>query len=376
MSVSVVKMGSHHMIARRLFVLLLFLLPASIVSVAQSAVPADPATAMPKNPVALIGLAAQVNGLKSITTPWHLRATYQTFDDQGQPKEQGVYEEWWAGPKKDKRVFTSQGFQLTEYFTENGEFRVGEHGLPLAQFLVRERLVNPIPDSEATETVKLQRVDNPFPKTKLTCVEAAVPMKSEVSSPVGLFPVYCFEMNQPMLRFSGSYGMATANYERISKLNGHFVGADFTINDLGKPFVKVHLEQGSLLTAVNDADFAPPADAFPVPPPVKMDPKEFGKKVRAITARVLAGKRLSTPHPVPIYPAFAKQARIQGTVVLQVIIAEDGHIRQLRVVSAPDTILAYSSIVTVRGWTYEPYLLDGKPVEVDTQINVVYTLGG
>lgn len=57
-------------------------------------------------------------------------------------------------------------------------------------------------------------------------------------------------------------------------------------------------------------------------------------------------------------------------------IAEDGHIRQLRVVSAPDTILAYSSLVKVRTWTYEPYLLDGKPVEVQTQVNVVYTLGG
>lgn len=371
------------MIARRLFALLLFLLPISIVGVAQSPIAADPTTAMPKDPVALMGLAAQVNGLNSVTTPWHLRATYQIFDDQGQPKEQGAYEEWWAGPKKDKRVFTGSGFQQTDYVTEKGEFRVGEHGLPLAQFLVRERLVNPIPDSDMMEPVKLRRVDNPFPKTKLTCVEAAVPMKSDAAtSPVGLFPLYCFAVDQLMLRFSGSYGIATANYQHLGKLNGHFLGTDFTIEDLGKPFVKVHLEKGNLLTNVNDADFVPPANADaiadPVPIKISREDEEYirtkhGENVHLANG-VTTGRKLTGENPS--YPVAARRARIQGTVVLQATIAEDGRIRQLRVVSAPDTLLAYAALVAVRMWTYEPYLLDGKPVEVQTQVNVVYTLGG
>lgn len=367
------------MTARRLFALFLFFLPVSFASIAQNPTDTAPAIAMPKDPTALMQLAAQMNGLSAVTVPWHLRASYQTFDDQGQPKEQGVYEEWWAGPKKDKRVFTGPGFQLTEYFTEKGEFRTGtQKGTSMAEELVRERLVNPVPNSEALKLAKLRRVVNPFPKVKLTCVEAAVPMESDAgASPVGLFPLYCFEMDLPVLRFSGSYGTATTNYERIGKLNGHFLATDFTINDLGKPFVKVHLEQGNLLNTVNDADFVPPADAFPVPSPVKIDPKELiGKKhgeAIHLASGVTTGRKLSGQQPE--YPVNAKRVRIQGTVVLQAIIAEDGHIRQLHVVSAPDTILAYSSLVAVRTWTYEPYLLDGKPVEVNTQINVVYSLG-
>lgn len=382
MNIPIVKMGSHPMIARQLFALLLFLLPVSVVSIAQSPIAADPTTTMPKDPVALMELAAKMNGLNSITTPWHLRATYQILDDQGHPKEQGVYEEWWAGPKKDKRVFTGSGFQQTDYVTEKGEFRMGDRALPLAQFLVRERLINPIPDKDMMESVKLRRTENPFPKTKLTCIEVATPMRSLEPSPLGLFPVYCFEMNQPMLRFSGSYGTAMANYQKIGKLNGHFLGMDFVIEDLGKPYVKVHLEQGNLLTTVNDAEFAPHANAIAiadsVPIKISREDEEYirtkpGENVRlangVVTGHKLGGEK-------PIYPVAAKRARIEGKVVLQATISEDGHIRQLSVVSAPDTLLAYASLVAVRSWTYEPYLLDGKPVEVQTQVNVIYKLGG
>ena len=77
----------------------------------------------------------------------------------------------------------------------------------------------------------------------------------------------------------------------------------------------------------------------------------------------------------PQYPRLAMQARIQGTVVLQAVISKDGTVRDLRVLSG-HPMLAPAAIEAVKQWRYRPYLLNNEPVEVDTQINVNFTLGG
>lgn len=76
----------------------------------------------------------------------------------------------------------------------------------------------------------------------------------------------------------------------------------------------------------------------------------------------------------PIYPPIAKTAHISGTVVLHALIAKDGTIDQLQVVSGPPLLLQ-STMDAVRQWVYKPTLVNGDPVEVDTTVSVVYTLG-
>jgi len=78
---------------------------------------------------------------------------------------------------------------------------------------------------------------------------------------------------------------------------------------------------------------------------------------------------------IPQYPAIAKAARIQGTVVLQATISKGGGIENLRVVSGPP-MLQQAALDAVRSWRYKPYLLNGDPVEVETTVNVVFNLGG
>jgi len=75
----------------------------------------------------------------------------------------------------------------------------------------------------------------------------------------------------------------------------------------------------------------------------------------------------------PEYPSLARQARIQGTVVLQAAIGKDGTVQNLRVVSGHPMLTA-AAIAAVKQWRYKPYYLNGEPVEVDTQINVIFTL--
>ena len=96
------------------------------------------------------------------------------------------------------------------------------------------------------------------------------------------------------------------------------------------------------------------------------------KKV-AISSGVMAGNKLSGSDPT--YPAIAKAARIQGTVVLQATISKTGSIENLRVISGPPMLQA-GALSAVKGWRYKPYLLNGEPVEVETTVNVVFNLGG
>ncbi len=77
----------------------------------------------------------------------------------------------------------------------------------------------------------------------------------------------------------------------------------------------------------------------------------------------------------PNYPPLARQARIQGSVVLQAEISKDGAIENLRLMSG-HPMLAPSAIEAVRQWRYRPYILNGEPVAVETQITVNFTLSG
>ncbi|HMD77838.1 MAG TPA: TonB family protein [Terracidiphilus sp.] len=77
---------------------------------------------------------------------------------------------------------------------------------------------------------------------------------------------------------------------------------------------------------------------------------------------------------VPRYPPIAIAARIEGTVVLQATISKAGTIENLRVASGPP-MLQQAALDAVKTWLYRPYLLDGQPVEVETTVNVIFTLG-
>ena len=77
----------------------------------------------------------------------------------------------------------------------------------------------------------------------------------------------------------------------------------------------------------------------------------------------------------PNYPPLARQARIQGTVLLQAEISKDGTIENLRLISG-HPMLAPAAIEAVKQWRYKPYMLNGEPVAVETQVQVNFTLSG
>ena len=100
------------------------------------------------------------------------------------------------------------------------------------------------------------------------------------------------------------------------------------------------------------------------PPPAPAQPQRVGGDVQA--AKLV--KKV-----IPAYPPLARQARVSGTVQLIGVIAKDGTIQQLQVVSG-HPLLVKSALDAVRQWIYRPTLLNGQAVEVIAPIDVIFTL--
>ena len=140
-----------------------------------------------------------------------------------------------------------------------------------------------------------------------------------------------------------------------------------------RPARRVHLLLGGIVIGeaeikrleaapIDETTFAPTPDLTPVAtPPARL------------SASIMAGRMRS--HENPKYPGKARAAHIQGVVVLHAIIGTDGRIANLSIISSPDSSLSEASIKAVNKWTYEPYLLEGKPTAVDTTITVNFAMG-
>lgn len=77
----------------------------------------------------------------------------------------------------------------------------------------------------------------------------------------------------------------------------------------------------------------------------------------------------------PVYPPLARQARIQGTVMLKIVINKDGDVRDVQLISG-HPMLAPAAIEAVKQWKYQPYTKDGEVVEVSTVVRVNFNLAG
>jgi hypothetical protein len=262
---------------------------------------------MPKDPVAIMLLTAQVNGLNaSSLKPWHLEATYQTFDENGQPKDTGTYEEWWANEKKYKASYTRSNYKQTVYATEQDLFSVGDQAVPSpAEQMFPMEVTHPLPTAAAIEQLTFEKRQLAVGNLSLECIEGA----QKTSPGRAVTPVMCFGKDLPAIRFKSS-GPFRTTYNSIAIFQQHYIAQQIHITDSGKPMLDGKVTLLEIDEQVNDADFVPPSDAIPVP-----------RKIM-VSASVIAGNRISATRPE--YPAIARAAHVQGTVVLQARISKTG----------------------------------------------------
>ena len=125
---------------------------------------------------------------------------------------------------------------------------------------------------------------------------------------------------------------------------------------------------GAVPNPAGDRTIATLIHALPAPMPKTVTP-------RAVRVSSGVAQGLLIHEVRPQYPSPARSARIQGAVVLQATISKDGTIQNLHLISG-HPLLVRAAFEAVRQWRYRPYLLNNEPVEVDTTIQVNFTLAG
>lgn len=288
------------------------------------------------------------NGLQSPNLPpWHLVVSYEQFDGDGDNINSGVFEEYWVGPNKYKRSYKSDRFHQTDYGTSKGLFRQGDQQFPdPAQTQVRSAIVDPFSYPPTLGGVRGRNLVRTFSGYRLECTV----IESDNSV---VAAEYCFEPGGSILRYSRGEGWLQTVYNQTFSFQDRNVAREVDVTDGGKPFLKMRVEKIESLSAPDDAIFAPPANAA----------GPLGDRISGVIPK---------PINMSIQPKWPESLQHQNfTVTAEIVIGKDGRVITAHAVSGPPE--GYKACEdAVRKWTFAPYLVSGKPVEVEQKVQCSY----
>lgn len=290
--------------------------------------------------------------------PWHLKLEFTLYDDDGTHPVPGVLEEWWAGPNQDRITYTSARINGTRLRTPAGDFRTpGKHSEPYALEKLHDAIVDPAPSAQVLDATEPQPAEVEIGKARLGCIILSPKGQHALDARAGFFPTYCYSPQQDELRLTLEFVVQRLLRNGMGRFQGQSVAttAKISLSEIPIGEDKVTTMQAMPAAAM---DFSPAGLE-------KQEPA-------ALSAEVYAGALL---HRVPpVYPEAAKQHHIGGVVLLHTQIGKDGHVKVLGVRYSSSPFLNGAAEEAVKQWIYEPYLLHGAPVEVDTTALVQFTL--
>jgi hypothetical protein len=290
-----------------------------------------------------------LNGLQSTDlSPWHIVVTYDQFDEDGDNVHSGVYEEFWAGQKKFRRIYKSDNFNQIDYATEKGLYRRGDQQFPdRAQLQVRNEVIDPFSYAGTLEGFQGRSVAHTFGGYSLQCVELEK-NPGNISDPAQ----YCFEPDGSTLRYTRGFGWFQSVFNRVVSFQGRNIATEIDVTDGGKPYLRLRVQTIEPISHPADEDFTPPGDATS-----------------------LLGDRVSGVNPTLIKligPQFPNSLRGQhGIINVETIIGKNGHVVSAHAVSGPREGYAACENA-IKKWIFQPYLVLDKPVEVEAKFSCSY----
>lgn len=328
--------------------------------------------ALQKDPRAVLAAATPLYDFSSPTLkPWHLKASYQLYDFEGKPTDQGTWEYWWVSPKVHRSSWTRAGSEHSEWSTAAGALYRKDSGSPLRYFErnIEETILSPLPAPADLDSGKLKLDLRLIPPKKpiLSCVGTTFQtLKNGKLRAWGSDApdYYCFDIGTlALLRIYSD--PLTQEFSKVVKTQDRYLAEQVAVKDGKQTLFTASVDSIDFLNSA-DPELIPPADAtlepqIPAPPGNSQDDITTGTLMKKV---------------IPIYPWQSKTAGVQGVVVLDAEIGTDGKVRDIEVLAAPSADLAQSAVDAVKLWEYKPYFLNGKAVEVETTIHVIFSLGG
>lgn len=343
-------------------VILLALVMASVLT---AQVPDSSLPPLPKDPRAMLDAAASLYNFNndSAQKPFHLKGSYQLFDEDGKLSEQGTYEYWWIAPNTFRNSWTRSSAMRSEWQFADGRRVTVSSGdrLLFVERDISDLLFAPLPDvTKLDSELEVNRDQVEIGKQKYPCAMVSKKKYAHVES---LLPgtgqdMYCFDPASPLLRLER---FSQAVYVEFSSLHimGKRVLAHGITMVVGRQTLLKFKVDSVTEFAKDDSSMSPPGDA---------------SQSLAVSKPQSATERTLLKKDPPRYPEAAKEQRITGVVLLDTLIGTDGMVKDVRVLSTPSPLLTKASVDCIKGWQYKPYILDGRPQEVGTMISVLFQM--
>lgn len=329
----------------------------ALLALSQNANPDAPRASVPKKPRAVLAAAAPFyNFSDPAMRPWHLKATYQLYDDKGNPTEQGTFEYWWISPKVDRGSWARPSASFTVWHTADG----GHH------YQVSGEKINPFEINLSSEFVfnlnelnlakeQLSESERAWNGRELTCVTppTSLPSFSPYLRRTVRGTTLCFDSATNALMGHYSLGVET-QYNGIVKMQGHFLPQQLTMFVNGKKTIVANL------TSIYDSGSADQMLIPPVPP----QPQQPGQLF------LLYPGDLGPPIKTSPMGQGINGSQHPGMLIIEITVDKEGKVTNAEVVSTPDRDLGNSLAKAVLRWRYHPYVYEGKAFEVRTFLEV------
>ena len=303
--------------------------------------------------------------------PWHLKATYQLYDDNGKPSEQGTYEYWWASPQVYRSTWTRKGATYSDWHTADGRHLVLAKAKPLGYFEegLRSDFVSPLPSlspfkyetAEPQAKTTYQSSVIQAGSLKLPCVavedepSSGPNAKRAIRLPASVSPVFCFDSMLHVLRVEYSYGVVATEFDNVVKMQGKFLAREVQVAEGNRSILNAEVDAVDVLSA-SDPALVPDHASKPL-----LDPRP-GEPI--IPAKLMRAE--------PAIPVRGMRSGQRAEVVLQITVAKNGTVRDLRVVLAPSDEMAEEATRAVSQWRFIPFQQEGKQVEMRMVLEEVF----
>lgn len=305
-----------------------------------------------QDPDAVLKLASAQNGLDfQPSVPWHVKLTYEQFDEDGDNVHSGSFDEFYVGPKKYKKVFTGDVFNQVDVATSSGLYRSGDESWPgIIQLQLQTEVLDPLHRATLNrDHTKAKEVTQSIGKSQLPCVVLKTTGLS--FSPYGP-PTFCFDQRSVRLRYTRGKGSDETVYNGLFVFQDRSVARDTVVTHAGKPYLKIHLQTVEAIDLPNEATFTqPPASS-------------------------LVGDRISVPSGYLVDEYLISSGTIvangeQGKVKVHFVVGKEGRVIEADVLNGPDK-LRKTAIKTMREYRFRPFLILDQPVEVEGTMEFQY----
>jgi hypothetical protein len=298
----------------------------------------------------VLKLASNMNGLEvQSARPWHVKLSYDQFDEDGDNVHSGTVEEFYVGPRKYKRIYSIDTLNRIDIANDAGLFRVGDQSWPtVVEADVVSAVLYPLHLAQRDDgTRRPEKTELKFGNGKLPCITLK---KQNVNVIFIGAPVFCFEPGTVMLRYVNANLAEVLTYDSIALFQGRYVARDITIRHIDKLFLKIHIKELGEITKISDAFFAtPPESKGPL-----------GGRIPVPSSAYNEEYQISSPQPA--YPRG-----VDGLVHVKYVVGKDGHVIEATATDGPEE-LRKAVLEAVRKYRFRPYLLLDQPVEVESSI--------